>query len=133
MEFGCHTWSHPNLGRLHPHQVRAELSRSKSVIEHQLGEQVRLFAYPFGKPRRHFTGTTRDIVAQLGYARAAAVSFRAVNERDDPLAIPRFFVTNDDVDTLAAKVGGAWDWLGVWHEHGPLWMARLVSPADFNV
>ena len=91
------------------------------------------FAYPFGKPGRHFTPTTIRLVADAGYAVGAAVLFRTVRSGDDRLALPRFFVTGDDVETLAAKVGGAWDWLGLVQERMPEWVARRVSPADFRV
>jgi hypothetical protein len=46
--------------------------------------------------------------------------------------IPRFFPTQDDVEILAEKVDGRWDWLGHWQERAPEWLARRVSPADFR-
>lgn len=133
MEFGSHTWSHLNLARLQPDEIRKELGRSKSVMEERLGEEVTLLAYPFGKPRHHFTRITMEIAAELGYRTGAAVLFRRVKHSDHPLALPRFFVTKDDVQTLAAKVMGAWDWLGWWQEHAPLWAGRVVSRKDFEV
>jgi peptidoglycan/xylan/chitin deacetylase (PgdA/CDA1 family) len=133
MTIGAHTWSHPNLARLTPVESREELRRAKEVLEDRLGQSVRLLAYPFGKPRRHFTPRTMELAAEVGYEMAAAVVFRGVNAVDPALAIPRFFVTRDSVETLAAKVAGAWDWLGWWQERGPLWLARWVSPEDFRV
>lgn len=133
MEIGSHTRSHPNLVRLSPVESCEELRRSKEVLEDRLGEAVKLLAYPFGKPRRHFTQTTMELAAEVGYEMAAAVVFRGVNPSDPPLALPRFFITRDDVEMLVAKVMGAWDWLGWWQERAPLWLARLVSPADFRV
>lgn len=37
----------------------------------------------------------------------------------------------DGIETLAQKVFGAWDLLGLWHERAPLWLRRFVSPEDF--
>lgn len=133
MEIGSHTWSHPNLARLGRAEARKELQRSKEVLEQRLGEAVSLLAYPFGKPQRHFTTETVELAAELVYEVAAAVLFRRVRPEDSPLALPRFFVTRDSVETLATKVMGAWDWLGYWQERAPLWMARWVSPGDFRV
>jgi peptidoglycan/xylan/chitin deacetylase (PgdA/CDA1 family) len=130
---GAHTWSHPNLSRLGEPETRLELERPKAILEDRLGAPVTEFAYPFGKPGRHFTPATIRLVAEAGYAVGAAVLFRAVRRGDDRLALPRFFVTGDDLDTLAAKVGGAWDWLGLVQERVPERVARMVSPADFRV
>jgi len=133
MTIGSHTWSHANLARLAPEESREELRRSREVLEDRLGKAVRVLAYPFGKPRRHFTSRTLELAAEVGYQMAAAVVFRGVNAVDPALSIPRFFVTRDSMETLAGKVIGAWDWLGWWQERGPLWLARLVSPEDFKV
>jgi hypothetical protein len=59
------------------------------------------------------------------------VLFRRVKATDDPLAIPRFFVRNDDMQTLEAKVRGSWDAVGWAQERAPLALARLLFPADF--
>ena len=63
---------------------------------------------------------------------AAAVLFRAARAADSPLALPRFFATRDSVEQIAAKVRGDWDYLGVWQEHAPRPLAKLVSPQDFR-
>ena len=131
-ELGGHTWSHPLLSSLAPEDVTSELTRSKAWIEEQAGVEVRSFAYPFGKRGRHFDAETERLVAAAGYDLAAAVLFRGARSTDSRLAVPRFFVAGDDVETLAAKVTGRWDWLGIWQERSPRWAARAVSPADFR-
>lgn len=132
MEIGAHTWSHPNLASLDRQATRDELRSSKDVIEQRVGAPVRGLAYPFGKPRRHFTNETVAVAAEVGYEYGCAVLFRAVEPRDSRLMIPRFFVTNDTLETLRDKVFGAWDLLGAWQERSPLWAARLISPEDFR-
>lgn len=131
MEIGAHTYSHPNLARLSRHAARDELARSKSIIEQRLGSAVASVAYPFGKPRRHFTSETVSVVRDLGYRYACQVLFRGVRRSDSPFRIPRFFVRRDSIDELRAKVIGAWDPIGAWQERSPLWLARFVSPRDF--
>jgi peptidoglycan/xylan/chitin deacetylase (PgdA/CDA1 family) len=131
-EVGSHTWSHPVLAMLDAEAARAELVRSKEVIEERLQQPVTSMAYPFGKPKRHFTGETERVVGEAGYAIAAAVLSRRVRQDDSALRIPRFFATQDSIDVLAGKVFGRWDWLGAWQEHAPSWAARRVSPADFR-
>jgi peptidoglycan/xylan/chitin deacetylase (PgdA/CDA1 family) len=131
MSFGSHTWSHPNLAWLSPQESAEELRRSKEVLEDRLGEPVKLLGYPFGKPRWHFTPRTMEQALELGYEMAAAVLFRKVKPTDSLLAVPRFFVTGDDLQTLAAKVMGGWDWIGFWQEKAPFWLASFLSPEEY--
>jgi len=131
MEIGAHTYSHPNLARLPRDAAREELIRSKTIIEQRLGERVRSVAYPFGKPRRHFTAETVSLVEELGYEYACQVLFRGVRASDSRFRIPRFFIRGDSIKDLRAKIIGAWDPIGVWQEKSPVWLARRVSPRDF--
>jgi peptidoglycan/xylan/chitin deacetylase (PgdA/CDA1 family) len=132
MEIGAHTYSHPNLAVLGRAAAAGELRRSKQIIEERLGKAIRSMAYPFGKPGRHFTSETAAIVEEAGYEYACAVLFRALRKTDSRYAIPRLFVTRDSAQSLREKVTGSWDLIGVWQERSPLWLARMVSPADFT-
>jgi peptidoglycan/xylan/chitin deacetylase (PgdA/CDA1 family) len=132
-EFGSHTVSHPNLSRLGDEQARMELRQSRDVLQQQLGRNIDKIAYPFGKPGRHVTERTVALAADAGYTTGAAVLFRTVRASDSPMTLPRFFVTRDSTETLAQKVRGSWDFVGWWHEKAPDWVARLVSPADYEV
>jgi peptidoglycan/xylan/chitin deacetylase (PgdA/CDA1 family) len=132
MEIGAHTYTHPNLAGLSRGQVRDELQRSKDIIEERLGRRIRSMAYPFGKPRRHFTAETMSLVEEVGYEYACAVLFRDVRPSDSRVAIPRLVISGDALPVLSEKVLGAWDVIGMWQEHCPLWAARLLSPRDFG-
>jgi peptidoglycan/xylan/chitin deacetylase (PgdA/CDA1 family) len=133
MEIGAHTFSHPNLARLSREAVEVELKRSKDILEQQLGETITLMAYPFGKPERHVRDETTHLAAAASYEYAAMVLSRAVSPRDCRFRIPRFFIANDDLTMLSAKICGAWDLLGLWQAKIPLPIARLVSPLDFSM
>lgn len=119
MEIGAHTYSHPNLALLSRAAAEGEVRRSKDLTEDRLGAPVVSMAYPFGKPAQHFTRETMAIVSEAGYECAAAVTFRTVAPSDSRFALPRFFVTQDSVDTLRDKVLGAWDLVGLWQEKAP--------------
>ncbi len=134
MEFGAHTYSHPNLAALDKWESYTEMRQSKAIVENRIGLPVLLLAYPFGKPGRHFTAETVDLAARVGYAGAAAVLFRGVLPTDSKFAIPRFFITRgDDLETLRQKITGAWDIVGSWQENAPKWAARVISPGDFTI
>jgi len=131
MELGSHTYSHPNLVLLGRAQLEWELKHAKEIMEERIGQRVDGLAYPFGKPSRHFNELTVETVRDAGYQYALAVCFRRVLSRDSRWALPRFFVTGDNLDVLASKVKGGWDLQGYFQEWSPLWLARMVSPLDF--
>ena len=132
MDIGCHTYSHPNLARLPKHHAAAEVQRSRSVIADRIGSPVDLFAYPFGKPRVHFTAQTVDEVRAAGFQMAAAVTFRGVRESDPLFSIPRVFADGDSIAKLDAKITGAYELVGWWQDHAPLSLMRMISPLDFE-
>lgn len=133
MLFGSHTHTHRNLATLDSLQASEELRISKDVLEDGLGEPVTMLAYPYGKPRVHFTyDGTVPLVRQHNYNVAAAVLAREIRKSDSDLVVPRFFATRDDVANLDAKIRGTWDIVGWWQERAPLRLQRLVSPADFS-
>jgi peptidoglycan/xylan/chitin deacetylase (PgdA/CDA1 family) len=133
MDIGAHTYSHPNLAHLSPDETEKELRTSRDLIGDRVGAPIDLLAYPFGKPRVHFTSTTTEIARAAGYRLAAAVTFRGVRQSDSVFRIPRFFTDGDSLAKLAAKVQGAYDLLGWWQEHAPLPAMSLISPQDFKV
>jgi peptidoglycan/xylan/chitin deacetylase (PgdA/CDA1 family) len=116
---GSHTYSHANLASLPPEAAADEIQRAKEILEARLEAPVPLFAYPWGRPRRHFTAETRALVARAGHTDAAAVLFRAVKPAEDRLAVPRFFVGVEGVRTLEQKVRGSWDVIGYMQERLP--------------
>jgi peptidoglycan/xylan/chitin deacetylase (PgdA/CDA1 family) len=132
MEIGAHTYCHPNLARLTPQETEKELRTSRDSIADHLGAAVDSLAYPFGKPRIHYTSTTTGIARAIGYRIAASVTFRGVRRSDPLLEIPRFFTDGDNLEKLEAKVRGDYELVGWWQEHAPLPLMRMVSPREFE-
>ena len=124
MDFGAHTYSHFNLAELKADAAYADLRRAKDVLEERLAERITLMAYPFGKPRRHFTDQTVNLVAKAGYEYAAAIICRRVRALDSPFVIPRFYVMRDGLNILGDMTSGAWDLLGYLQERLPRVLIR---------
>ena len=133
MEVGTHGYSHANLATLPYPQLEHELTHSKGVIEDRLGQQIRVMAYPFGRPRVHFTDQVTRAARRAGYEMAASAVTRGVKPTDDPFSIPRIFATRDSIDALREKVVGVWDLIGTIREKTPVSVSRFLSPADFRV
>jgi peptidoglycan/xylan/chitin deacetylase (PgdA/CDA1 family) len=127
-EIGSHTITHVDLGAADPVEVLQELKDSKAILEDRLGEPVTQFAYPFGKPKHHVNPATMRMAAESGYTTGGTITYRAVRPGDSALAIPRFAVADDTLETLAAKVMGKLDVIGLWQERAPRWLSRLISP-----
>jgi len=132
MDIGSHTYGHPNLARLSPAEAEDELRTSKDVISDRIGCAIDLFAYPYGKPKVHFTSATTDAAKATGYRLAVAVTYRGVRRSDRLFSIPRFFADGDTLAKLEAKIRGVYDPIGWWQEHVPLPVMRFVSPQDFE-
>jgi peptidoglycan/xylan/chitin deacetylase (PgdA/CDA1 family) len=133
LEFGAHTYSHPNLALLGHRQLEWELKQAKEILEERIRQKIDGFAYPFGKPRRHFNALTLAMVREAGYRYAMAVYFRSVRPRDSRWSLPRILITEDGVEVLGNKIKGGWDLLGSFQEWSPLWLARKISPEDWGV
>jgi peptidoglycan/xylan/chitin deacetylase (PgdA/CDA1 family) len=69
MAIGSHTHSHQLLNQLNADRQTEELSKSRSILEQQLGTTVDVIAYPVGA-RDSFTTETKTIARDLGYRAA---------------------------------------------------------------
>ena len=65
-EIGAHSDQHVNLATLSADGVRAELTRSREVLQRELGEPVTLFAYPFGG-REDMSPSSLRVVQEVGF------------------------------------------------------------------
>jgi peptidoglycan/xylan/chitin deacetylase (PgdA/CDA1 family) len=124
---GSHGLAHVNLAEADDRTVTSEARLSKERIEEESGQAVACFAYPFGKPKHHVTPRTMRLVGSTGYTRAGTIHFRGVRPRDDPLAVPRFAITRDSLETLEAKVTGKLDFMGMYQAYAPVWAGRILS------
>lgn len=99
-----HSYWHPHFPRekrtLAPAAYAAladsQLARSKQVLEQKLGGRVDLLAWPFGL----HDADLRARAARAGYVAAFTLERRPAREGDDPLALPRYLIT-DAVDGKA--------------------------------
>jgi peptidoglycan/xylan/chitin deacetylase (PgdA/CDA1 family) len=99
-----HSYWHPNFPRekrrLDPAAYAAlvdmQLVKSKQVLERKLGGLVDLLAWPFGL----YDADLMARAVRAGYVAAFTLQRRPVREGDDPLALPRFLIT-DAVDGKA--------------------------------
>ena len=107
-----HSYWHPNFhrerARLSADAYRAlvmtQLTKSRDVIGRRLGGRADLLAWPFGIHDPELERWARE----AGYVAAFTIERRAARRGDDPLALPRYLMTDRDRGArFAAIVAGA--------------------------
>jgi peptidoglycan/xylan/chitin deacetylase (PgdA/CDA1 family) len=88
IDVGGHTCSHPNLARLEPERLIAEIGGCKRRIEEALGQPVECFCYPNGT-RDDYTDGVKRVVAESGYV-GATVAFSDHRPLADRFELRRF-------------------------------------------
>lgn len=105
VEIGAHSHTHPKLDELSAADSRAEIRRSKEVLEQALQRPVTSFAYPHGCHSRR----VREQVIEAGYTSSTAVRHAMSSTADDVFALARIMVLADtgteDLDRLLAGRG----------------------------
>lgn len=90
MTIGGHTCSHPILASIPLLEARREIEDGKAHLEAILGEPVRLFAYPNGKPGKDYTDEHVRLVQRAGFHAAFSTSRGVSGAGADLFQLPRF-------------------------------------------
>ncbi|MCB1737839.1 MAG: polysaccharide deacetylase family protein [Gammaproteobacteria bacterium] len=89
-EIGSHTHSHPILSLCSDEEARWEIEEGKRRLEAILGVDVRLFAYPNGKPGQDYGPRDVRFVSEAGFDAAFTTGVAADAGVRDVYQIPRF-------------------------------------------
>lgn len=90
MEIGGHTHRHPILAKLDGAEAQAEIAAGKAWLEETLGDRVRLFAYPNGKPGADYLPEQAGIVRELGFDAAVSTQRGVSTAITDRYQLRRF-------------------------------------------
>ncbi|MCP5160722.1 MAG: polysaccharide deacetylase family protein [Hahellaceae bacterium] len=90
MEIGGHTLTHPILTKVSIEEARRQITENKQTLEQILGENIRCFAYPNGKPGLDYDITVRSLVEKANYALAVSTSAGAGSQSCNPFEFPRY-------------------------------------------
>ncbi len=89
-DIGAHTVSHPILRTLTRDDARREIEDSKRKLEGVLGEPVRLFAYPNGKPGEDYVEESVELAREAGFDAAVSTRWGVSTKLTDPFQLRRF-------------------------------------------
>ncbi|WP_013334356.1 trifunctional glycosyltransferase/class I SAM-dependent methyltransferase/polysaccharide deacetylase [Gloeothece verrucosa] len=90
--FGSHSATHPSLIRLSYSSVIAQASRSRMLLERQLGIPIKTFAYPYGD----YNPIVQHLIEACGYSIGLSCDSRLSQFEDNLLALPRLEVMGSD-------------------------------------
>ncbi len=107
MTIGAHTVTHPILANLDDAEARAEIGESRDRLVGILGEPVRLFAYPNGRPGRDYRTEHVAMVAQAGFESAVCTTPATARPGVGRYELPRFTPWDKTAWRFAARLAKA--------------------------
>jgi peptidoglycan/xylan/chitin deacetylase (PgdA/CDA1 family) len=108
VQIGSHTLTHPMLPQLSEGQARAELSKSRAMLEEIIGREVRLFSFPYGAFNANLVAWCRD----EGYGRVFTTVPRLAFSEPNEFAVGRVTVSPDDSSLeFFLKLRGTYRWM----------------------
>jgi hypothetical protein len=90
MGIGAHTVRHPILARMPLTRAQREIAEGRRMLEGLIGDEVRLFAYPNGKPGIDYGAEHVALVRELGFEGAVSTAWGAAGAEPDVYQLPRF-------------------------------------------
>ncbi len=101
MEFGSHSYSHPDMSGRGIDFLVFETLASKEAIEERTGEPVRFFAYPSGQ----YDNLTSDVIKSANFWGAVTTQWGATQSYDDRFEMTRVRINGTDTAAdLAQKL-----------------------------
>ncbi len=104
MSIGAHTVTHPILTTLTGDEARREIDDGRRDLEDTLGERVKVFAYPNGKPMRDYDASHVALVRELGFDAAVSTAWGVSRRGSDLHQLPRFTPWDTDVDRFGLRL-----------------------------
>jgi peptidoglycan/xylan/chitin deacetylase (PgdA/CDA1 family) len=133
IDFGSHSVTHPDFGKLSEQEIRWQAEESKRALERLLGVRVTMFAYPYGG-YRVFSRRTARLLHDAGYDLAVTTVWGTRQSRQNLLTLRRVDFNDSDTNKeIGSKVNGDYDWRGVREGVGHvLRTVKQITPARGN-
>jgi peptidoglycan/xylan/chitin deacetylase (PgdA/CDA1 family) len=103
--FGAHSVTHKALSELDRNAVLLQIKGSKSALEKILQEEVKYFAYPYGK-KVDFTYESMQIVKEAGYVAAFSTENGRITKDSNIFALNRLGIRNFPLFVFKVRVSG---------------------------
>jgi len=90
MFIGGHTVRHPILSKLEVDEARSEIVQGKIELEKIIEKEIKIFAYPNGKPGRDYKKEHVELVREAGFEVAVSTAWGVASRHSDIFQLPRF-------------------------------------------
>jgi len=90
MEIGGHTHSHPILSELNDSEAFSEIKQGKFELERILSDEIHVFAYPNGNPKRDLDSRHQEMLREAGFDSAATTEKGLGRNFNNRFMMPRF-------------------------------------------
>jgi len=90
MTIGAHTKTHPILTTLDHDAARNEIVDGRRELEEVIGERVKVFAYPNGKPKQDYDQSHVERVRELEFCAAVSTAWGVSDRTSDRYQLARF-------------------------------------------
>lgn len=87
---GGHTRTHPILTKVSEQQARAEIMENREVLQSLTGQDIKMFAYPNGKPGQDYDSSHVSMVKAAGYQAAVSTAVGVSTRERDPYQLARY-------------------------------------------
>ena len=101
---GYHTSTHPDLTKVNPSRLHAEIVTGKTRLESQLGSRLRFMAFPFGQYNKSVIAIAQQHFVRLLTANGGPASSTSHPRLIDRVTISRH-LTTDDFASLLTPIG----------------------------
>lgn len=103
VNFGSHTQSHEILTALAPQEISGQLTQSRQELEHTLGRDCAILAYPNGNN----SAEVREQTRRAGYRLAFTTEAGVWTADTDPMGVPRINIADDRICGLDGRFSRA--------------------------
>ncbi len=110
-DFGSHTVSHPDMATLSNEDARWELTESRRVLEAELGQPIRWFAYPYGGPEC-FRSDQLTLVRDAGFELCLSAARGFLERGMEGQVLPRLAMPSlRNFDHMELYLNRCLDWM----------------------
>ncbi len=102
---GAHTYNHPILDYCDENELVREIGGAREILSELIGNRVKAFAYPNGRPYVDFSSNHVNIVKQSGYTSAVTTQWGVAEVGSSVFQIPRFTPWGNDMLRIALQIG----------------------------
>lgn len=137
VQIGAHTLNHPILANEEDWSSRNEIIESFNGLRDILGYEVKYFAFPNGIPGFDFGEREIDTLKKTGCRLAFSTLHKDFGQNDNPLSIPRYYVSHGNINFIRFKMSFGKYWntfrsLKVKSEEQARTELRKIIPREVN-